>query len=290
MVTGNQPQQLTWQRDNPARGDGHAGVAPWAGIERAFYPPGFSFPQHRHEFCELFLVERGPGIHRVDGKSYPLEAGDLVFVHADLTHSLEATKSHPLIFINIAIRPELHRQLQERFAEDGEWPWNLEVPQPVRLKGDEEHTLAQRIAEIEPEPDCTDRLRVELILLEAIRLWRKTKQALPTLPILIVQVQRLLNEPEYLRQGPTFLADRLGCSRENLNRVIARHLGMTTTQLINHHRLDHAARLLLHGDGNIAEICRLSGLENVSHFHKLFRKRFGSTPAEFRGKPLKQAV
>lgn len=47
-------------------------------------------------------------------------------------------------------------------------------------------------------------------------------------------------------------------------------------------RLGHAARLLADSTMAVVEICYRCGFNNISNFNRIFRKRRGSTPTEFR--------
>ena len=47
-------------------------------------------------------------------------------------------------------------------------------------------------------------------------------------------------------------------------------------------RLGHAARLLADSTMAIVEICYRCGFNNISNFNRIFKKRKGCTPTEFR--------
>lgn len=47
-------------------------------------------------------------------------------------------------------------------------------------------------------------------------------------------------------------------------------------------RIGHACRMLLESNQNISEICFNSGFNNLSNFNRLFKKKKGCTPSEFR--------
>src|SRR4051812_3686656 len=72
-------------------------------IQQAFYPPGYAYMRHTHDYAEFFFVERGRGIHHLPGGDEPLAPGDLVFIHPTTEHALAATAAEPLVFLNIAI-------------------------------------------------------------------------------------------------------------------------------------------------------------------------------------------
>jgi len=47
-------------------------------------------------------------------------------------------------------------------------------------------------------------------------------------------------------------------------------------------RLEYAANLILNGDLNISQVAFESGFEDLSHFSRAFKEKFGKNPSEFR--------
>lgn len=75
----------------------------------------------------------------------------------------------------------------------------------------------------------------------------------------------------------------LACkSQEHLCREFKRHINQTPIEIINQTRLIYAKNLLCNTDISIMDICFDSGFENPSHFYHLFKKQFGTSPANFR--------
>lgn len=81
------------------------------------------------------------------------------------------------------------------------------------------------------------------------------------------------------------LAQRLACSREYLTRQFRERTGVSAGEYISQHRLRHAAQLLRQTEQNLATIARASGFGSASYFCRVFRKRYGMTPAMFRKTP-----
>ena len=77
---------------------------------------------------------------------------------------------------------------------------------------------------------------------------------------------------------------------EHLSRTVRKMLGCTPTQYVNQPRLTYAANLLLHTDQPILEISHTIGIDNLSYFYQIFRKRFGVTPARFRAQAHVPAI
>ena len=57
---------------------------------------------------------------------------------------------------------------------------------------------------------------------------------------------------------------------------------MTPHAFVTEHRLMVARDRLLRGDTSVTEIALSVGFSNISHFRRLFRRRYGLTPADLR--------
>ena len=67
-----------------------------------------------------------------------------------------------------------------------------------------------------------------------------------------------------------------------LSGYIRRHTGQTFKSILQENRLLFAQNLLRNTNLPVTEICARAGYANVSFFYKIFAKRFGCTPAQYR--------
>ena len=58
--------------------------------------------------------------------------------------------------------------------------------------------------------------------------------------------------------------------------------GASLASHIREHRMEHAARLLIEGDENVAQVARAVGYESQSKFSTEFQKAYGVLPTEYR--------
>ena len=71
--------------------------------------------------------------------------------------------------------------------------------------------------------------------------------------------------------------------KNRLAKIMQQHEFANTSDYVNRKRLDYAAtELKSHPEYTINAIAESCGLPNVPTFNRLFRKRFGMTPSEFR--------
>jgi AraC-like DNA-binding protein len=87
---------------------------------------------------------------------------------------------------------------------------------------------------------------------------------------------------------PSFTVDTLAGELGVTSRYVQRLLeetGSTFSARVTERRLVRARHLLGSGDGRrtVAEIALEAGFNDLAHFHRVFRRRFGTTPAAMRG-------
>jgi transcriptional regulator GlxA family with amidase domain len=78
------------------------------------------------------------------------------------------------------------------------------------------------------------------------------------------------------------IAAEIGISCRQLERIFSKHLNVAPTRYCLELRLNRARNLLLQSEASIAEIAVASGFSSMSHFSKVFRSRFGYSPANER--------
>lgn len=86
------------------------------------------------------------------------------------------------------------------------------------------------------------------------------------------------------------LANLVSMTPTAFSRFFKLRTGKTLSEYIVDIRLGHAARLLLDTSDSVSEICWNCGFNTLSNFNRLFRKRKGCSPTEFREKYCKTKV
>lgn len=78
------------------------------------------------------------------------------------------------------------------------------------------------------------------------------------------------------------VANYIGMSEAAFSRFMKKRTGRNFIEYLNDLRLGIASRQLVNSSKSIAEISFESGFNNISNFNRLFKKRKGVTPKEFR--------
>ncbi len=105
------------------------------------------------------------------------------------------------------------------------------------------------------------------------------RAAMPPWPAMACQAAQ---HPEVFRRGAAGFVTAAGRGREHVCRTAKRHLGITTSVYVNRIRMQYAAMALGSSVQSISSIALDCGIENISHFCKLFRAHYGVTPRAYR--------
>jgi len=239
---------------------------------------------HDHDYFELFWIERGRATHLVNGNSVILSSGDGVLIRPQDRHGFSRLGSEPCRLVNIMFRAETASHLLQRYDEDfaDRYFW-LSGPEPwsFRLDATRQSTFDHLVLELETGPRT--RVRIEGFLLAFLtRVLSESLAPRATIPVWLDSAMRAAHQPEIFRQGAQGLIAAAGRSHEHVCRSLKEHFGVTPSAYMNQIRMEHAARLLTCTDLSTPDIAVDCGLENMSHFHAIFRDYFGVTPRLYR--------
>jgi AraC-like DNA-binding protein len=79
-----------------------------------------------------------------------------------------------------------------------------------------------------------------------------------------------------------FLADNVHLSPSYLSDLLRKETGKNAQEHIHFYLIDEAKNLLLNSEKNVSEIAYDLGFEDPQYFNKLFKKKTGKTPMEYR--------
>jgi hypothetical protein len=91
-------------------------------VYRTFYPPGLAYPEHTHEFAELFLVESGEGTQLMANRHDALVPGSVGFVDPACSHRLVADRGGSMVLTNVGFDRMWLDRLRPALGTI-DWPW-----------------------------------------------------------------------------------------------------------------------------------------------------------------------
>lgn len=238
---------------------------------------------HTHDFFELFWVRRGSGWHETAGRRIALCPGTLVLIRPEDQHGFSATPDDHFWIVNIAFARSTWAAMRDRYPRLQPDPFDADV--------DERHhvlsgPLCAKLEEAAEEllGGQHDHLAIDRFLLNLLHVLGSAgaSQMESNMPHWLAYTCREIAQPRHLRRGAAAFVELAGRSPEHVSRAARRFTGKTPTELLNDARLTYAAGRLAQTREAIADIAEECGLANLSHFYRLFGKRFGQTPRDYR--------
>lgn len=268
------------------------------------YKTEFTYPIHNHAEYELNFTEHAAGVRRIVGDSAEIIGDyDLVLITGkELEHVWEQHEctskqireitiqfSSDLFFksfINKNQFDSIRRMLEQ--AQKG-----LCFPMSAILKV---YSLIDKLASEEQGFYAVIKflsILYELSLCEDARTLSSSsfaKIGLTSDSRRVQRVQDYINEHYREEIRLNQLADIAGMTPVSFSRFFKLRTGKNLSDYIIDIRLGFAARLLVDSTESIAEICYDCGFNNLSNFNRIFKKKKGCVPKEFRENYRKKKV
>lgn len=249
-----------------------------------FWQPEKSFCQeHCHEYCELFLVENGSGIHIINGKPYLLTAGTLCYLNRHDYHLFEEMKNLKQVNL-LYIAPDhfnVLKSIDHLLAgpeESNVWQIDIRIMQKV-------------INKLTSSTPCHENKLIaesykEMLFLETLHTlnqWRYKTQDFHSSDDRISQIIIWLNTHLDCPLDLDRLCQDFSISRRSLQRGFVDYTGVSPQKYLSTMRLLQAKYHLQYGAMSVAEAGRHVGFNEVSYFSRLFRQYFGVSPNQCQG-------
>ena len=227
--------------------------------------PSWRMHAHFHPFHEIIAVVAGRMQVQAGGETVVGVAGDVLLYPAQLIHEERADPQCPVksYFASFALESVPAGRFLRVRDRDGR------IAQLMRWLYDDE------VATARPNQSKLDSL-MHVIVAEFFELRGVCENELVTRVRRYVRAH--IAEPQCL----SLLARHAAMSRFHFLRTYRTLAGRTPMEEVRCMRLDHARNLLLSTSLTLKEIAARAGLGSEQSMCRLFRRRFGTPPGEFR--------
>ncbi|MEN9685876.1 MAG: hypothetical protein RLZZ28_1662 [Bacteroidota bacterium] len=254
-----------------------------------------NFPVHYHEEFELNFIKNAKGAKRVVG-DHVEEIGEyeLVLVGPNLQHSWFTHKCKSTEITEVTI--QFHKDLfDEKFLRRNQLSF-LRTMLENSLRGilfsyETASLLAYRIQRLNRK-DGFDSVFELMSILHELSISRHSRilsnSTFNNNEHISYNSRRIERVMEYLNEHfdkPISLGEVAGLTNmaeSAFSRFFKARTGMTFIDSLTEIRLGHATRILIDTTQSIAEIAYQTGFNNISNFNRIFKKKKGCTPKEFK--------
>lgn len=241
-------------------------------FRESLYSPNLTLPKHTHERAYFCFVLRGSYDEMRGVRTQTCKPSSLIFHHQQETHAdrFHARGAH---LLNIELGPKWIESLCQQ---------SIVLDSPLIFNGGLSSYLANRIYLEFRNNDAASVIAIEGLALELIAEASRNGIHERTLPRRIKLAREYLvahfSEPISLSS----LARLVAAHPVYLAREFRKCYGCTVGEYLRQLRIELACRQLATSEDTIASIALNAGFSDQAHFSKIFKRRTGKTPSEFR--------
>lgn len=257
-----------------------------------------AFPKHTHNYVEVIYMCSGQTRHLINDEEVILRQGELLFLSQKATQEIDAAGEND-IAVNFIILPEFFDQSLQMMGEE---------ENPLRkfiiecLRGESANQIGYlhfKVADVLPIQNLLENLiwtimnnqqnkrsinqiTMGLLFLQLLNYTDKvTMGSTPAQEDVLLTILRFIEE-HYKDAELSQLAECMHYDLYWLSRLIKKQTGKTYTELLQDKRLQQASFLLKTTDMSVSDVGNAVGYDNLSYFHKIFRKQYGVSPKKYR--------
>lgn len=254
----------------------------------------FDFPLHCHEELELNFIMNAKGAKRVVGDHISeIDDLELVLIGSNLPHVWQTHKCNSKEIREITI--QFHKDLfDEKFLKRNQLSF---IRNMLEKSAKGISFSKQTIEQIHPrltilgQKQGFDSVLELLSILHDLSISRNMhtlSDATFSNAELSYNSRRIEKAIEYMNQSfqkqitLTEVSKLANMADVSFSRFFKARTGITFMDSLLEMRLGHASRLLIDTTQSVAEVAYNCGFNNISNFNRLFKKKKGCTPKEFR--------
>ncbi len=242
-------------------------------------------PPHRHDHEELLIITHGKPVHSLDFTEVQLQSPVIMYVAQGKVHNFipDSETAGWVIRYKNELVPQSRFNFYSSYLDQIEYPLGAEycstnlnsLCEVMLMEFNEnvinyqviKHLLSALLSRLEAESNK------EYL----------DKQASNRSQVVTFNSFLKILEFNYARsENADFYAEKLNMSTRNLNLISQSVFGKSISDIIETRKLIEARNLLLTSGKSVSEIGYELGYNEKSYFTRVFRKRTGVTPTEYR--------
>ncbi len=254
------------------------------------------FPEHRHNFIEMTYMLKGSTTHYIDKEKVILSEGDIIFLNQNATQEILPADKDTLA-INFIIQPEFFDKALQMLEGNSNILYDF-IISAIQNEGDSKYIYFHAKGLLTVENLLENMIWTIKNKINTNRGITQTTMGLLLLHLsnhtdlmkfgnssyeskLGLKVVRYIEE-QYRDAELSVIAEELGYEMYWLSRQIKKITGKNFKELLLEKRLKQAEYLLKETNLSVLNVIYKVGYTNTSYFYRIFTKKFGLSPKEYR--------
>lgn len=241
--------------------------------------------EHTHNYWEIFIVIKGSSKQTINNTQLILEQNNMMLIRPNDIHKFSIVEGKNS-YLNITIDPNLMREIFYFLSlniSDVE-----ALPSPPICDFDKSFqniftTLRQ--LNIATGNMHKKSLTLKIVIAQFIHhilIEQSDKQYDSSIPGWFRDFVELLNKEESFCLTIEQICAERGFNTKLANKYFKQYFNTTANEYLIKKKLNYAANLLISSDLDILSISEIVGYHSLSHFIKIFKSTFGSSPSQYR--------
>lgn len=264
--------------------------------ERLSYFDTGEFPWHWHPEIELTLVMEGEIAYQVNDSLYHLKAGEGLFCNTNVLHSGHGPGTADCSYLSITFHPRLLYGYSSSVMQNKYMSHILKSSAlaSIHLVPGEEwqrEILEQmeHIRLLDAHRPMSMELQIQIALME---IWQKIYEHVGQEETTGTEngrdTERIRKIMEYIRNHYAEkitledLADQIHLCKSESCRLFKRYMNESMFDYLLNYRIERSLELLRQSDLDVTQIAGRVGFANPGYYSRIFKRKMGCTPLEFR--------
>ena len=238
----------------------------------------YNFSGEKHSYWELTYVDKGELLTTIDGVSYHLKQGDLIFYAPMQFHTQSTFEKISSSYLTINFKMNFNHA-------------DLLCNKIFSLQRDSYFIVTRLIEELSNDNLYSDDLSLcylKELIIQMLRLDNSHFHSKPTTHMQQTYENELLNDillyiddNIYEKISVSTLCDHFCISTSMLHSLFRKNMNNTAKNYINELKLSKSKELIRNSTHTLSEISEMLGFSSIHYFSKKFKSYFNISPTEY---------
>jgi len=242
---------------------------------------------HRHDYIELFVFDKGGGVHEIDFVPFDVQSKSVHLVAAGRVHQMKRELNSDGFVILF------HPSILEFDPYVSEFLFDLdcfdvnEVDPCFMFDLGDQTEIIEIVQKIWKYSQSTDKFRHQLMLIQlnllcllCLRVMKESGAEPTKDQSYYTQFRQELRTQFKTHKKVNYYAKKIGITSRKLNEIVVVKAGLNVSKLIHKQIILEAKRLLNSGISS-KEIAYELNFDDPAHFSKFFKNQTGMSPTDF---------